>query len=103
MTTLWEIPTSTSTAHDDEVFDLKHPGVYSAFADEARKVFDLGFKHYSARTIIHFLRHYTAVRDGSVTWKLDNRVSPYLARRLIRDQPMYAGWFELRRSQEDCR
>ena len=55
--------------------------VWHNFARETFKIIDIGFKHYSARTILHFLRHHTAVEQRSTEgFKLNNNYSPYLAR-----------------------
>lgn len=101
MTTLFDPPAVMPDT--DAAFDRENPGIYTAFVDEADRVKAAGFEHYSARTLIHVLRHHRAIQDGSITWKIDNRISPYLARRLMRERPEYKGFFELRRSQEDCR
>lgn len=69
--------------------------VYDAFVGEAFNVIDLGFKHYSSRTIIHFLRHHSAVREQS-GWKLNNDHSPYLARLFDLQFPHLTGLWEYR-------
>lgn len=86
----------------DANFDAEHEGLYLAFVAEAQRVKREGFKHYSARTIVHDLRHRTCVTDGSLLWKIDNRVSPFLARRLMREKPAeFGSWFETRKSAAD--
>jgi hypothetical protein len=55
--------------------------VWEAFVMEAVDVYRRGYRHYSARTIIHFLRHHSNVREfGGDGWKINNNHSPYLAR-----------------------
>lgn len=54
--------------------------VWCAFVYEAFRVIRRGFKHYSARTIIHVLRHHSAVTEVGSQWKINNNHSPYLAR-----------------------
>jgi len=55
--------------------------VWEAFVAEAFDVYQRGYRHYSARTIIHFLRHHSHVREaGGDGWKINNDHSPYLAR-----------------------
>lgn len=90
-------PTTT-----DILFDAGNPGVYAAFASEARAIRAQGFKHYSARTIVHVLRHHSAVRDGSGMYKLNDHLSPILARRLVREDPSFANFFEFRKSRSDA-
>lgn len=82
------------------IFDAANPGMYQAFCREAQSVRAAGFTHYSARTIIHVLRHHSAVRDGSMEHKINDHISPVLARRLMRDDPSFAGFFELRTAKD---
>lgn len=71
--------------------------VYDAFCEETLKVIGLGFSHYSARTILHYLRHHTALAEcNSEGWKLNNDFSPYLARLFDLMNPHLAGLFEYR-------
>ena len=71
--------------------------VWDAFVAEAQKVRARGFKRYSARTIIHFLRHHTAVAEASNTgWKVNNNHSPYMARLFDLRYPSMAGMWEYR-------
>lgn len=86
----------------DTDFDREHPGVYREFRAIAMQTRAAGFKHYSARTIIHVMRHHSGISMGPAgQFKIDNRVSPYLARRLAKDEPDLADFFEFRRSNED--
>ena len=73
--------------------------VYAAFRREALDVHAQGFEHYSARTIIEWLRHHTAVRERSADeWKLNDHYTPYLARLFDMAEPHAAGLFEYRRT-----
>lgn len=73
--------------------------VWQAFVAEADKVISRGFDHYSARTILHVLRHHSAVSDaGESDWKLNNNVSPYLARLFAEVYPEYSDFFEYRKT-----
>jgi hypothetical protein len=73
--------------------------VWQAFQAEALKVVANGFQHYSARTILHFLRHHTALQEqGGEGWKLNNDHSPYLARLFHCVYPQHGELFELRRA-----
>ena len=74
--------------------------VWIAFEREALEVVRCGFKHYSARTILHFLRHHTALKQNGEGWKLNNNHSPYLARLFNIVHPQHASLFELRESRE---
>lgn len=70
--------------------------VYDAFEREARRVHGRGFKHYSARTIVHVLRHHSALAEVGDGWKLNNNHSPYLARLFDLLNPGMAGLWEYR-------
>lgn len=54
--------------------------VWTAFEAEALRVIERGFKHYSSRTILYYLRHYTAVAEDQSKFKLTDRYTPYLSR-----------------------
>jgi hypothetical protein len=54
--------------------------VYEAFAREADKVWARGRTHYSARTIIEYLRHETSVRETGDEWKINDHFTPSMAR-----------------------
>jgi hypothetical protein len=71
--------------------------VYDAFVDEAFKLIECGFSHYSARTILHYLRHHSAITQRSNDgWRLNNDYSPYLARLFDLMHPHLSGLFEYR-------
>lgn len=74
--------------------------VWDAFVGEAAKVRSKGFKHYSARTIIHVLRHHSAVAETGGEWKINNNHSPYLARLFDLMFPHYAGMWEYRETKK---
>ena len=66
----------------------EHPHVYERFEREALRMWDRGFNHYSARTIIEYLRHQTALEaDPEDTWKINNDIAPTLARDFLERHP----------------
>lgn len=73
--------------------------VWEAFCDQTLKVRGRGFKHYSARTIVHFLRHHSAITEASGVWKINNNYSPYLARLFDKRFPNLAGLWEYRETK----
>lgn len=73
--------------------------VYRAFEVEALKVAARGFKHYSAYTIIHVLRHHSALQETGGAWKLNNYNTPYLARLFALLKPAHADLFEFREAK----
>ena len=74
--------------------------VFDAFADEALKVRQKGFSHYSARTILHVLRHHSALSETNGEWKINNDHSPYLARLFDLLYPNAAGLWEYRTTRK---
>lgn len=74
--------------------------VWNAFALETMKVKQAGFKHYSARTIVHVLRHHSAIAEKNSEWKINDHHSPYLARLFDIVWPEHAGLFEYRATKK---
>jgi len=74
--------------------------VWDAFVGEAMKVRNKGFRHYSARTIIHVLRHHSVVQEQGSEWKINNNHSPYLARLFDLMFPAFAGMWEYRETKK---
>jgi hypothetical protein len=74
--------------------------VWTAFAREVIKIQARGYEHYSARTIIEFLRHHTAVTERrGEGWKINNNYPPYLARLFDLTFPSRAGLFSYRETK----
>jgi len=74
--------------------------VWDAFVEETMKIRRRGYKHYSARTIVHVLRHHSAISETSSEWKINNNHSPYLARLFDLMFPHYAGMWEYRETKK---
>ena len=74
--------------------------VWDAFVEETMKIRRRGYKHYSARTIVHVLRHHSAISETSGEWKINNNHSPYLARLFDLMFPHYAGMWEYRETKK---
>lgn len=74
--------------------------VFDAFERESLRVVARGWKHYSARTIIHVLRHHSALEevDGK-GWKINDHTSPYLARLFVLMHPEHRALFEFREAK----
>lgn len=71
--------------------------VWRAFEREANRAWARGRRHYSARTIIEFLRHETALADDGADFKINGNNVPDLARLYRLRHPERAGLFETRR------
>jgi uncharacterized protein (DUF2461 family) len=88
-------PTKFNTEFPFWVFENEH--IFNSFAAEAIKVRQRGFKHYSSRTIVEFLRHHTNLREASGGFKINDHSVPYLARLFDLMYPQYSGLFEYRK------
>lgn len=82
---------------------LENRELWCAFEREARLVWARGYRHYSARTIIHFLRHHSALTETDCAWKINNNHSPYLGRVFELAYPDMAGFFERRSTKVERR
>lgn len=74
--------------------------VWDAFVGHARDVLRSGYTHYSARTIIHVMRHHSAIRERGGSFKINNDHSPYLARLFDLIYPQHAGLWEYRETKK---
>lgn len=70
--------------------------VWLAFEREANRVWNRGRRHYSARTIIEFLRHETTLADTGPDFKINGNNVPDLARLYQVLHPERADLFETR-------
>lgn len=77
---------------DFPVWLAKNESVWKRFEQEANFLWINGRRHYSARTIIEFIRHETAVRQVDGDFKINNSYVPDLARLysvLHPDRPLF--------------
>ena len=70
--------------------------IWEAFEKQALLVSERGFKHYSARTIVEFLRHHTTITEKDGEWKINDHATPHLARLFAKRNPMHKSLFEFR-------
>jgi len=75
---------------------LENRHVWIAFEREANKVWAKGRRHWSARTILEYLRHETALSDSGIEFRLNNNAQGDLARLYLLAHPECAGFFETR-------
>lgn len=71
--------------------------IWERFEREASRLWLRGRTHYSAKTIVEFLRHETALYEHGGEFKINNSVSADLARYYIQKYPERASFFEMRR------
>lgn len=70
--------------------------VWKAFEHEAQRVAFRGRKHYSAKTIVEWLRHETIVREANSVFKVNNSATSSLARLFVLRHPRFVDFFEFR-------
>lgn len=71
--------------------------VWLAFKKQADRIWLKGRRHYSARTILHWLRHETMVREETTEeFKINNIWSPYLGRLYVCYHPERSEFFKRR-------
>jgi hypothetical protein len=72
--------------------------VWDAFCIEADRMWDAGWRHYSARTIWHWLRHQSNIKEAPNEhgWKINNNYSTDAGRLWMLMHPDRDGFFERR-------
>lgn len=70
--------------------------LWERFEDQANAVYGRGRRHYSARTIIEWMRHETSAREIDGEFKINGNFVPDLARLYGLMYPERAGFFEMR-------
>ena len=70
--------------------------IWKVFEREANRMAKRGRDHYSARTIIHWIRHETCVAEKDGDFKVNNNYSPDLGRLWVCYHPDRADFFETR-------
>ena len=75
----------TQDEFDKWLTDNNH--IWRAFEREALRVVRAGYEHYSARTIIEVLRHHSSLREKDGTWKINDHITPWLARHFLSIYP----------------
>ena len=72
-------------------------GIWTRFESESDRVWLRGRRHYSANTIIEYLRHETSMRDQSdAVFKLNDKWTSSLARLYALSRPGRTELFEFR-------
>lgn len=69
--------------------------IYEKFESHGR-IMGAKRSRYSARTIVEFIRHHTALREKDSEFKITNNVIPDMARLFSMLNPQYADLFEFR-------
>lgn len=78
------------------MFIHENPAIWKRFELEADKAWNRGRRHYSAYTIVEYMRHETALAEVGGEFKINNNWRPWLARYYQEMHPDRAGLFETR-------
>lgn len=81
---------------DFAVWLTDNPHIWEAFERNANLMWAKGRRHYSAYTIVEYIRHETALAETSGEWKINNNRRPDLARLYLLAYPAREGFFDLR-------
>ena len=85
-----------------EEFHAAHPKVYDWLHETAVGLRAKGWKRYSLRALFHVYRFHTVNPHTDPDFKINDKYSPYYARRLMREDSRLAEFFELRRAAADA-
>lgn len=77
--------------------------VWQRFEREANAVHDSGRSHYSARTLVEFIRHETTIRENNSSFKINNSYVPDMGRLYGMLHAGREGFFECRVMGEGAR
>jgi hypothetical protein len=78
------------------MFLSENNALWKRFEAEANKAWNRGFRHYSSKTIVEYIRHETALYERTGDFKINNNHTPHLARYYQELHPDRAGLFETR-------
>ena len=76
--------------------------VWQRFQVEAERVWGRGREHYSARTLIEFIRHETFIRESKTNFKVNNSYVPDIGRLYGLIHTDRRGFFECRDMTDVC-
>lgn len=79
-----------------ERFHRENPHVYKLFEDYSYQALRRGYKKFSAKAVFERLRWYIKMETVGEDFKLNNNYTAHYARKLMRENPEFAGFFDLR-------
>ena len=89
------------TARQFAQYDNDHPDVWEMFERFALEAARAGHVHYSADAVLHRVRWECGVVKRFGTWKCNNNLTAFYARKFHRLHPKHSGFFRLRASMAD--
>jgi hypothetical protein len=99
--TLWDWHGPSTEEARFAAFDAANPEIWRLFVlftfDRIRR----SCSHYSARGVFHRIRWETVADTDDPEFKVNDRWSPYYARKFHRAYPQHGGFFRTRRAKAD--
>jgi hypothetical protein len=76
----------------------RNDAIWQQFQQQTLVLIAAGWRHFSSRTIVEEIRHYTRLREqGRCSFKINGNFAPDLARVFAIRHPAYAKFWEYRR------
>lgn len=76
----------------------RNSSIYHQFEQQTLELIRAGWTHFSSRTIVEEIRHYTRHRErGACSFKINDHIAPDLARVFAIRYPQHAALWEYRR------
>lgn len=90
------------TYEDMEIYHQENPQMYEAFKRFTFQVIESGRPYFSASGIMERIRWYTLIESRSAdSFKVNENIKPFYARKFEMDYPEHKGFFRQRRSVAD--
>ena len=84
-----------------DTFDRENPHIWRLFCRFTMNLIAVGWKHYSARTVIHRIRWHVDTQTNDPCFKINNNHSPFYARKFMAQYPQHDGFFHTRDAEAD--
>jgi len=79
-----------------EEYHAENPQIYELFKKFSDDVCVSGLTKYSANAIFERIRWYVDIETNGDKFKINNNYRPYYARKLMKDDNKFKGFFEVR-------
>lgn len=90
------LPLPQDTFSDSDFFHMENPQVYYQLRTLALDLVDAGHTFYSIKGLFEVLRFNHALKTTGKTYKINNNLTPFYARLLMKNEPRLAGFFKIR-------
>ena len=78
-------------------FDRDNPKVWELFVKFTNEIIRAGYERFSSDSILHRIRWETAISTTDKHFKINNNFSADYARKYMKENPQYDGFFEIRK------